>query len=424
MSGRARTARPSSGARPAPLDRRLLSGLVDLLLLAVPLAGGWWAWTEGSEPLVWVAAGVLGALVVTQWLAHALAGATAGRAFARLRTVDAQDLRPIGPGRVLGRLLVVLAGGLAAGVGALVVLASPAFDRSGRRRGWQDRAVGCEVIDVAEPVRTPPRRQDVPGARVAAHPARAAGLVATPPGVPAPAPAPEDAPAHPVAEPAPRAVHAVRQDAPVTVRVGRLPEPAPEEPTAPAVAVPAWAGSTEAPVTSGPLTLAPIAPHRQGADLDTQALPIVRPAAPVFGLDPELELTHRAPARPPRDEEPPPATGLPATGAQVQLTDGRVITIERVALVGRNPQSLRPDVQLVRVDDPGRSVSKTHLQVGVSSGGVWIADRGSTNGTVVTLPDGAQIVCPVDQQVRLRTGATVAFGDCGLRVLRAPGDEG
>jgi hypothetical protein len=381
--------------------------------------------------MVWVAAGVLGTLVVGQWLAHALSGATAGRAFARLRTVDALDLRPIGPGRVLVRLLVVLAGGLVAVVGALVVLASPAFDRSGRRRGWQDRAVGCEVIDVAEPVRAPARRQAVAGVRptVASVTSGPAGPA---PGVPGGVDGRTAADAGsggavrvPAAAPV---AHEVRPDAPVTVRVGRLPDRAGDDAGqapagAPSVAVPAWAGSSEAPVTSGPLTLAPIAPQRRGADLDTQAVPIVRPAAPLFGLDPELELTHRAP-RAPRDDQGAPAQPPAATrGALVELTDGRVVAIERVALVGRNPQSLRPDVQLVRVDDPGRSVSKTHLQVGVSSSGVWIADRGSTNGTVVTLPDGAQIVCPVDQQVRLRAGATVAFGDCGLRVLRAPGDD-
>ena len=74
--------------------------------------------------------------------------------------------------------------------------------------------------------------------------------------------------------------------------------------------------------------------------------------------------------------------------------------------MGRNPAS-DADVQLVRVVDPARSVSKTHLQIGVEPGGVWVADRGSTNGTVVTLPDGAQVVCRVDQQVRLRVGSTV-----------------
>ena len=90
-----------------------------------------------------------------------------------------------------------------------------------------------------------------------------------------------------------------------------------------------------------------------------------------------------------------------------------------ITLRGRNPATVA-DVQLVRLVDPGRSVSKTHLQVGVEPSGVWVADRGSTNGTVVTLPDGAQVVCQVDRQVRLRVGATVVLGDCWMRLVRAP----
>ncbi|MCL3863198.1 hypothetical protein M1R94_19525 [Actinotalea sp. K2] len=48
---------------------------------------------------------------------------------------------------------------------------------------------------------------------------------------------------------------------------------------------------------------------------------------------------------------------------------------------------------------------------GVDRQGVWLRDRSSTNGTVVTLPDGQQILCAPDQQVRVPVGATVAFGD-------------
>ena len=53
---------------------------------------------------------------------------------------------------------------------------------------------------------------------------------------------------------------------------------------------------------------------------------------------------------------------------------------------------------------------------GVDRHGVWVKDRASTNGTVVTLPDGQQILCGAHQQVRLPEGASVAFGDYGLDV--------
>jgi pSer/pThr/pTyr-binding forkhead associated (FHA) protein len=150
-------------------------------------------------------------------------------------------------------------------------------------------------------------------------------------------------------------------------------------------------------------------------DVDTRALTVLRPAT--FGLDPELEQTRHAPLSP---QERPAAPDVDPATADLELSDGRVVTVTRSVLVGRNPGG-DDDSQLIRVDDPGRSVSKTHLQVGLDTAGVWVADRGSTNGTLVTLADGAQIVCGPGQRVRLPAGATVSFGDCGLRVIRTPG---
>jgi hypothetical protein len=189
------------------------------------------------------------------------------------------------------------------------------------------------------------------------------------------------------------------------------------------------------PAVTGSLRLAPLAPQRSGPDLDTRAIPVIRaaaagpapapPRAPV-GLDPELELTHRAvphAAVAPTDDEQLEEQTLPITGpetAEIELSDGRRLYVERTALVGRNPVA-RTSVRAIRVHDPNRSVSKTHLQIGVEPGGVWVADRGSTNGTVVTLPDGGQVRCGVDQRVRLRVGSVVMFGDCALRLVRGPG---
>ncbi|WP_156044063.1 FHA domain-containing protein [Cellulomonas sp. HZM] len=240
--------------------------------------------------------------------------------------------------------------------------------------------------------------------------------------------------------------------------------PTPAEPAP----VPPWAAGrahADAPAVTGsqPLVLAPLAPRTHGPDVDTRALPIVPPrpagspgtpppgpaattpapaasrpyaddlpggAAPVLRaeplpepfpgpfpeLDPDVEATRRA-GEPP-DSQVPAAPPRP-DGAELALNDGRRVVVEQVALVGRNPAAA-VDVQLVRVVDPGRSVSKTHLQVAVSPAGVWVADRGSTNGTVVTFPDGAQVVCPVDQPIRLRVGATVSFGDYTFVLVRAP----
>lgn len=399
-------------AVPASYGRRCAAALVDAVL-ALVVAGATvavvaWAagsgsptaarWTPGDPvPDAVVTASLAGAgalclLALVQWLLHGARGWTVGRLALGVRTLDVESRRPVGPGRVLVRGLVVAAGGLVAGVGAVVVLLSPLFDRTGRLRGWHDLAAGAEVLDV----RDAPGRDRAPAGAWTVPPLaqRGAGGTDVPDG--------RDVPAwsHALGVPAP-------QSPPVGV-------PA----TGPAGDAGGLGGGTG---VDGRLVLAPLTPTRQGPDLDTRAMPVVRPVTLAFGLHPELEVTRPSRARLPVPSGPSDggAAASPAS-AEIELTDGRRVTVVRAALVGRNPAA-EGDVQLIRVVDPTRSVSKTHLQIGVEPGGVWVADRGSTNGTVVTLPDGAQILCGTDQQVRLRVGATVAFGDHGLRLVRAPG---
>lgn len=373
--------------RPAGLGRRLLAVLVDqVILLALgggvvlaalvrpAVAGASTGTSVVPVPLLVVA--VLGVLAVTvaQWLLHGRLGWTLGRRLLGVRTVDVHSRRPVGPGRVLLRGLVVAAGSLVPVVGPVVVLLSPLLDRTGRRRGWHDRAVNAEVLLVVRSVAPP---------RAGATAARGAVDVGAPPAA---------APDRPAAAPQPRA--------PGT--------PLPPDETQPVPATPADG-----------LVLAPLHPQRSGPDMDTRALPAVRTSPTLaFGLAPELELTRPAPPRADVLPEQPARTA--SAGLRVAFDDGRVVTVRRLALVGRNP-SPAPEVQVVRVVDPARSVSKTHLQLAVDpTGGAWVVDRGSTNGTVVTLPDGAQVVCRVDHPVRLREGVVVAFGDRSLRVVAVP----
>ncbi len=357
---------------PATMARRASAGLVDLVLLLA--LGGWLlvlGVLRGSTGLVLVGAGATAVVVVVQWVLHGRAGATVGRLAVGVRTLDVESRRPVGLLRVLLRSLVIAAGVLVLVVGGLVVLLSPLLDRTGRRRGWQDLAARDEVLDVR------------------------------------------------------------------TARAGaRARRPAPAAPQQRAASVPGWASPEPAAstgnvarVTTRPtgarspgLVLAPLSPQRSGPDLDTRAIPVVRQVGLSYGLAPELEMTRPAGPRADLLTEAPEPAPVDLSAAEIELDDGRRVTVRRTALIGRNPAS-DADVQLLRVVDPARSVSKTHLQIGVEPAGVWVADRGSTNGTVVTLPDGAQVVCRVDQHVRLRVGSTVTFGDCSLRLLRAPGPD-
>ncbi|HEX5331442.1 MAG TPA: RDD family protein [Cellulomonas sp.] len=419
---------------PAPMGRRVLAYLVDQVavvacggglligaLLPVVRASAAGASPGTEKPVadpttLLIGWAMLGALAIFQWWAQGERGWTVGKYLLGLRTVDVRSGRPVGMGRIFVRGLVVAAGTLVLGVGQLVVLASPLWDRSGRNRGWHDRSAGDEVVDLRTGTLPSPRPQARRAPSSAAQrrgtvagPATATVTVvptwAVPPGTDE---TPRDEwPRDEPARTAPRR-EALRRDA-------RADPSAATEAARDAAARRLDALLSDR-RTGGPaLVMPPLAEPGVAPDVDTRALAVLRPAT--FGLDPELEQTRYAPLRP--EERPAPSGVDPAT-ADLELSDGRVVTVTRSLLVGRNPGG-DDDSQVIRVDDPGRSVSKTHLQVGLDSSGVWVADRGSTNGTLVTLANGAQVVCGPGQRVRLPAGATVSFGDCGLRVVRAPG---
>ncbi|WP_245701277.1 FHA domain-containing protein [Sanguibacter gelidistatuariae] len=97
----------------------------------------------------------------------------------------------------------------------------------------------------------------------------------------------------------------------------------------------------------------------------------------------------------------------------LRFSDGRRVPLRGMTLIGRHPQAVGEEIitDLVSLDDPGRSVSKTHLLVGMDARGLYVQDRHSTNGTIVTLPDGQQILCAAGQTIRVPGGSTVSFGE-------------
>lgn len=160
------------------------------------------------------------------------------------------------------------------------------------------------------------------------------------------------------------------------------------------------------------------------------------PESPVVAARPAPDVIARVPDFPAPTTTPPAGTspgedapGLPrVTGARgaasvrIDLSDGRRITIRGTALLGRDPRPAAGEevAQLITVRDPARSVSSTHLALVVEERGAWVVDRGSTNGTVVTLPDGQQVICVPSTRVRVRSGARVLLGDVSF-VVALPG---
>lgn len=106
----------------------------------------------------------------------------------------------------------------------------------------------------------------------------------------------------------------------------------------------------------------------------------------------------------------------------ISVSDGNQYALTAPTLIGRNPNPTEQDgaCNLVLVSDPQRTISKTHLLIATDRIGLYVEDRNSTNGTVVTLPDGQQVICAPQQKVRISAGTTVLCGQFAVRIELHP----
>lgn len=89
--------------------------------------------------------------------------------------------------------------------------------------------------------------------------------------------------------------------------------------------------------------------------------------------------------RPLPHEEP---SQVDARSFVLEFSTGQVVTVTGSGLIGRAPHDSAADssLQLVSVDDPGRSVSKVHVRFDIDAGVLQIEDRDSGNGTALEQP--------------------------------------
>ncbi|WP_295122475.1 FHA domain-containing protein [uncultured Leifsonia sp.] len=83
------------------------------------------------------------------------------------------------------------------------------------------------------------------------------------------------------------------------------------------------------------------------------------------------------------------------------------------SILGRRPTPQPGDEspRLITISDPERSVSKTHLELGIENGTLWISDRWSSNGTVLVTPHGVGRICDPGRRYEVEAGSTVEIGD-------------
>ncbi|OJX69596.1 MAG: hypothetical protein BGO94_13995 [Micrococcales bacterium 72-143] len=132
------------------------------------------------------------------------------------------------------------------------------------------------------------------------------------------------------------------------------------------------------------------------------AAPVVPEPAPVTAETPVVA-------------SPPPAPASPRW--TLVLADGGEAVVGRALLVGRNPAPFDawPGAELLPVDDPTHSVSKTHAAFEVDDSGLWVHDLGSTNGVWVVHGDDVTEAAP-GRRVAVPTGSFVELGDYVLTV--------
>jgi S-adenosylhomocysteine hydrolase len=113
---------------------------------------------------------------------------------------------------------------------------------------------------------------------------------------------------------------------------------------------------------------------------------------------------------------PPPPSGLiddvPRTVHHLVFEDGSTVIVPGFGLIGRMPEAApgqSADV-LLTLEDPQRLLSKTHLAFGSEAGAVWVADQGSSNGTVVVAPSGAETPLAGGVHVTIEPGTVVRVG--------------
>ncbi len=100
----------------------------------------------------------------------------------------------------------------------------------------------------------------------------------------------------------------------------------------------------------------------------------------------------------------------------MRLDDGREVDLTVTVLLGRNPQKSADDPRDVHLVP----ASRTHVLIGTDLRGVFVVDRGSTNGTALVTAGGELEPCPADTQVRVKESQQVSYGNRWFTVLRRP----
>lgn len=141
------------------------------------------------------------------------------------------------------------------------------------------------------------------------------------------------------------------------------------------------------------------------------------PGAPVAQPEAPAEVVASSPPGAP-DEATRMAPARHAPAWRITLPGAGQVTVDAPLYVGRNPTvpADAPTGRAVSVDDPAKSVSKTHALFEVEAGELWVADLDSTNGVWIVTADGDATQVAPGRPMQVPVGADVELGELVVQV--------
>lgn len=212
-------------------------------------------------------------------------------------------------------------------------------------------------------------------------------------GAPIPTPTPVQemqAPKAPVAPPAPTARFSApmpqppAREASAGAPPAEVEAPRPPEPAVPAPALPTTALPTTAPT-----------------------VPTTAPAVPTTAPKPAATATNSTTASAPAS----------ASYAALLLDTGQSIPVNRTIVLGRAPSPQRATDSPIPVEDQTRSLSRTHVRIAPSEGGITIEDLNSANGTRARSPNGQTHTLVPGQPIELPMNSQLLLGERLISVV-------
>ena len=113
------------------------------------------------------------------------------------------------------------------------------------------------------------------------------------------------------------------------------------------------------------------------------------------------------------------AVSAPASAsyAALLLDTGQSIPVNRMIVLGRAPSPQRATDSPIPVEDQTRSLSRTHVRIAPSEGGITIEDLNSANGTRARSPNGQTHTLVPGQPIELPMNSQLLLGERLISVV-------